>query len=57
MAKRAYKIVPFTLEQASMLKGKEKLVYETVRTISENNNITMPEVGIYDAQDPNAFAT
>ncbi len=57
MAKRAYGIVPFTLEDASQLTWKEKLVYETVKIISENHNITMPEVGIYKAQDPNAFAT
>jgi len=56
-AKRAYGIVPFTPEQAAMLSGKEKLVYNTVQEISEQHNITMPEVGIYESQDPNAFAT
>jgi len=56
-AKRAYGIVPFTIEQAAMLSWKEKLVYETVKTISESHNIRIPEVWIYDSQDPNAFAT
>lgn len=56
-AKRAYGIVPFTPETAGMLTWKEKLVYDTVQSIAEKYNITMPEVGIYNAQDPNAFAT
>ncbi len=56
-AKRAYGIVPFTPDQAAMLTWKEKLVYETVRNISEKHNIRIPEVWIYNAQDPNAFAT
>lgn len=57
MAKKAYGIVPFSIEQAAHLTGKEKLVYETVKTIAENNHITIPEVWIYESKDPNAFAT
>jgi len=57
MAKRAYWIVPFTVEEAAMLSGKQKIVYETVKVISENHNIKMPEVWVYQAKDPNAFAT
>lgn len=57
MAKKAYGIVPFTPEQAGMLTWKERLVYEVVDSIAAKNNITMPEVGIYNSQDPNAFAT
>lgn len=56
-AKRAYWIVPFSAEDISELSGKEALVYNTVVEIAERHNITMPEVGIYQSQDPNAFAT
>ena len=35
----------------------EILVFETIQKISERLNITMPEVYIYEAPDPNAFAT
>ena len=57
MAKRAYKIVPITVEQASDLSGKEKLVWTIVQELAERNHIDMPEVGIYNDRDPNAFAT
>jgi len=56
-AKRAYGIVPFTHDDISHLKWKELLVYNTVSEIAERYNIKTPEVGIYNAQDPNAFAT
>lgn len=56
-AKKAYGIVPFTSEDISRLSGKEKLVYDTVEDIASRNNITIPEVGIYNSMDPNAFAT
>lgn len=56
-AKRAYWITPFTPEEASMLRGKERLVYDKVVSISNQYKITTPEVWIYNAQDPNAFAT
>ena len=35
----------------------ERVIYDTVRKISEKLNITMPEVWVYDSPDPNAFAT
>jgi heat shock protein HtpX len=35
----------------------EQLIYRTVEDLSRRLNITMPEVWIYDAPDPNAFAT
>ncbi len=35
----------------------EILVFETIQKISERLSITMPEVYIYEAPDPNAFAT
>jgi heat shock protein HtpX len=33
------------------------LVYNIVLDISEKKHIKMPEVGIYQSSDPNAFAT
>jgi len=56
-AKRAYGIIPFSTEDISELSGKPLLVYNTVWEIAERHNIQMPEVGIYDSRDPNAFAT
>lgn len=56
-AKRAYGITPFSEDDIANLSGKEKLVYDTVLQISQDNGIKTPEVGIYDAVDPNAFAT
>ncbi len=35
----------------------ERVIYETVKKISEKLQITMPEVWVYDSPDPNAFAT
>ena len=35
----------------------EILVFETVQKISSRLDITMPEVYVYDGEDPNAFAT
>lgn len=35
----------------------EEVVFQTVRELSERLHIQMPEVWIYDAPDPNAFAT
>ncbi len=57
MAKRAYRISPFTQDDIASLSGKEKLVYDTVLRISQDHGIKTPEVGIYDSIDPNAFAT
>ena len=57
MAKRAYKITPLTEADLYSLSSKEKLVWDTVMEISNKHGIRMPEVGIYHAADPNAFAT
>lgn len=57
MAKRAYGITPITEQEAHTLTGKEALVYGTVRDLARQAGITMPEVGIYDSAEPNAFAT
>ena len=56
-AKKAYGIKPISSSQLSMLNQKEKLVYDTVMDIANRHGIKMPEVGIYNAPDPNAFAT
>jgi len=56
-AKRAYKITPITVQQAANLNRKEKIVWDTVQTIAEQNHITMPEVWIYRSKEANAFAT
>ncbi|MCH8518829.1 protease HtpX [Candidatus Gracilibacteria bacterium] len=57
MAKRTYGITPLTESDLYSLSTKEKLVWDTVMEISNKHGITMPEVGIYRSQDPNAFAT
>jgi heat shock protein HtpX len=56
-AKKAYKITPIQAQQVSSLGAKERLVWDTVESLSQRNNITMPEVGIYQSSDANAFAT
>ncbi len=57
MAKKAYHITPITRDEAAALTWKEKVVWDTVVELSERHNITMPEVGIYNDPEPNAFAT
>ena len=57
MAKRAYKIRLFSIEELSSLWEKEKIVYSVVEDLSDRNNIKMPEVWVYVSTDPNAFAT
>lgn len=44
-------------EDTAHLSTKQRLVYDTVADIAAKHNIKIPEVGFYDAQDPNAFAT
>jgi len=56
-AKRAYWITPISIEQVSDLNDKEKLVWTVVTDLAERNHIKMPEVGIYQSDEPNAFAT
>jgi heat shock protein HtpX len=57
IAKKSYKITPITIDQVSDLSEKERVVWNTVSDLAERNNIKMPEVGIYNDQEPNAFAT
>ncbi|MDD2871461.1 MAG: protease HtpX [Candidatus Gracilibacteria bacterium] len=57
MAKKAYNITIITQDDYLNLDSKQKLVWDTVKNLSERNHINMPEVGIYSSNDPNAFAT
>ena len=57
MAKKAYNIRLITASDLNMLNEKERLVYDTVSNLSERNHIKMPEVGVYESSEPNAFAT
>lgn len=56
-AKRAYKLQIIKAEDVYKLNSKEKLVWETVQSLAERNNIKMPELGIYTDKEANAFAT
>ena len=56
-AKRAYKLVMVTRDNLADLDKKERVIYDTVSSIAERNNITLPEIGIYKSPEPNAFAT
>lgn len=54
LAKRAYGIKIIDPQNVS---GPEIKIYEIVRRLAERENIPVPEVGIYDSPEPNAFAT
>lgn len=56
-AKRLYNIRLIQKDEVYNLDEKEKLVWDTVSYLAERNHINMPEVGIYNDNDPNAFAT
>ena len=57
MAKKSYWIVPINPDDVYSLWTKEQIVWNTVKELAERNNIEMPEVGIYNSPEPNAFAT
>ena len=57
MAKRFYRIELLTLETINTASPAEQLVYKTVEHIAFKYAITMPEVGIYQSPEVNAFAT
>jgi len=57
MAKRAYNIQIIDKANVYDLNSKEKVVWDVVSEISEREHINMPEVGIYEDSEPNAFAT
>jgi heat shock protein HtpX len=54
MAKASYRITPVTRENAS---GKVLALYDTIEKMSSYKGIRMPEFGIYQSADNNAFAT
>ena len=54
LAKRAYGIQIINPQNSS---GAEIRIYEMVRRLAERENIPVPEVGIYNSPEPNAFAT
>lgn len=53
MAKRSYSIQ--MIDPASPGSGSK--VYNMVKRLAEKNDLPVPEVGIYDSPEPNAFAT
>jgi len=57
MAKRAYDIQLISETWLMDYDSKTQMVYTTVSTIAKQNGIDMPEVGVYESADPNAFAT
>lgn len=57
MAKRAYDIELVSESRLMDYDSKTQLVYTTVANIAKRNGIDMPEVGVYESEDPNAFAT
>ena len=56
MAKKSYNIELLDATSAHR-DPKLAVVYNTVERIARENNITMPEVGVYESAEPNAFAT
>ncbi len=54
MAKASYKIQPLTRETAS---GKALYLFDTIEKMAAHRGIKMPEFGIYQSPDNNAFAT
>ena len=57
LAKTTYWVRFVTQADYNSLSEKEKLVFDVVKDLSERNHIKMPEVGIYQSDEPNAFAT
>ena len=57
MAKSAYGIEILSETRLMDYSPKEQLVYATVARIAKERGIQVPEVGVYQSTDPNAFAT
>lgn len=57
IAKKTYGIELLSESRLIDYSQKEQLVYATVARIAKTGGIRMPEVGVYDSPDPNAFAT
>ncbi len=54
MAKSSYRITPLTRETAT---GKALYLYDTIEKMAAHKGIKMPEFGVYQSADNNAFAT
>ncbi len=54
LAKSSYRIQPLTRETAS---GKALYLFDTIEKMAAHKGISMPEFGIYQSPDNNAFAT
>lgn len=57
IAKRTYNIQIFDPNNLHELSNNEKVVYDIIREISNRHGIKMPEVGVYQSPEANAFAT
>lgn len=57
IAKRAYDIKLLSESRLMDYDAKSQLVYTIVVRIAQTNGIKMPEIGVYESTDPNAFAT
>ncbi len=57
MAKWTYSITPIVESRLIDEPQNVQLVYTTVAKIARQEGITMPEVGVYESAEPNAFAT
>lgn len=57
MVKRSYAIELLSESRLMDYSAKEQLVFTTVARIAKDHAIKMPEVGVYQSPDPNAFAT
>ena len=57
MAKKFYRIELLTKETLFTRTPAEKIVYQTVEKIAREHNLTLPEIGVYNSPEVNAFAT
>lgn len=57
VAKKTYNIILMNPEELSWFTLKERIVFETVSRIAWEKWIKMPEVWVYNSNEPNAFAT
>ncbi len=57
IAKWMHKIRLISPENLNQFSEKERFVYQTVERLANNWWIKMPEVGVYESNEPNAFAT
>ncbi len=54
IAKKAYRIQLIDPNKAS---GKELFLFNAIENMAQNMNVITPEIGVYQAQEANAFAT